>query len=135
MRTLLKNNMEVACAFCNIEKGREKVLETEYFFVILDRAPVNPGHALVISKRHTDNLFELNTEEWADMQTAIAETKKYLDGKFNPDAYNVGINNGEVAGQTVMHLHVHVIPRYKGDVKNPRGGIRNFKDPITDLLD
>ena len=123
------------CAFCKLEEGRQSILETEYFFVVLDRAPVNPGHALIISKRHADNLFELTKEEWGDLQTAIHDTKKYLDKKFGAHAYNVGVNNGEIAGQTVMHLHVHVIPRYKGDVKNPRGGIRSFKDPITDLLD
>lgn len=123
------------CNFCNLEKGREVVLDTKNFFVILDRAPVNPGHALIISKRHADDLFGLTKEEWGDLQLAIHDTKKYLDKEFGAHAYNVGANCGEIAGQTVMHLHLHVIPRYKGDVKNPRGGIRSFKDPITDLLD
>jgi len=127
--------MKTTCPFCKLEEGRESLLSTDKFFVISDRAPVNPGHALIISKRHIIDLFSLGVEEWGDLQTAIHETKKYLDKKFGPHAYNVGVNCGEIAGQTVMHLHVHVIPRYKGDVKNPRGGIRSFKDPITDLLD
>jgi len=127
--------MKDSCAFCNLEKGREVLVETRDFFVILDRSPVNPGHALVISKRHADNLFSLTAEEWEDLQKAIHETKVHLDSAFSAHAYNVGVNCGEIAGQTVMHLHVHVIPRYQGDVKNPRGGIRSFKDPITDLLD
>lgn len=123
------------CSFCNLEQGREVVLDTRNFFVVLDRAPVNPGHALIISKRHAENLFSLNRAEWDDLLAAIQETKKYLDSNFNPHGYNIGVNCGETAGQTIMHLHLHVIPRFQGDVKNPRGGIRSFKDPITDLLD
>jgi len=91
-----------------------------------DEFPVSPGHSLLISKRHVPELFLLTEEEWNDLFSLINKTKKYLDEKFKPDAYNIGVNSGEVAGQTIFHLHFHVIPRYIGDVENPRGGIRNI---------
>jgi diadenosine tetraphosphate (Ap4A) HIT family hydrolase len=120
------------CRFCDIQED-EKVILTEYFFAIIDRAPVNKGHMLIIPKRHQETLFSLHADEWADLQRALIESRKYLDEEFQPGGYNIGVNSGEVAGQTVMHLHVHIIPRYIGDVENPRGGIRNLKKPVTDL--
>ena len=119
------------CPFCDAlaEDSRVK-LNTGHWFVVLDNHPVNKGHALIIPKRHQPDIFSVDRYEWAVLMDAIDQTKEYLDQEFHPDGYNIGINCGEAAGQTVQHLHIHVIPRYKGDMENPRGGIRNFKTPL-----
>ena len=91
-----------------------------------DDFPVNPGHFEVIPKRHAPTIFDTTNEEKLAIFDLINEAKKLIDKKYKPDGYNIGINNGESAGQTVMHLHVHLIPRFKGDVENPRGGIRGI---------
>lgn len=122
------------CLFCEIlSEGSRVQLSTEYFFVILDEYPVNKGHALIIPKWHQPDLFSLDGFQfpWGALGYTIDRTKEYLDGEFHPDGYNIGINCGKAAGQTIEHLHIHIIPRYKGDVKNPRGGIRNFKTPLV----
>ena len=121
------------CLFCDLcATGTETIVDTRCFFVKFDSYPVNRGHALVIPKRHCQDIFSLVANEWEDLFIAIGRTKKYLDRIFEPNGYNIGINCGEAAGQTVSHLHIHIIPRYKGDVENPRGGIRNFKCPPRD---
>lgn len=118
------------CVFCDAFAGGSRVvLTTDDYFVILDEYPVNRGHALIITKRHVPDLFSLNQSE-GEFSDAIELTKDYLDENFHPDGYNIGINCGEAAGQTIPHFHIHMIPRYKGDVENPRGGIRNFKTPL-----
>ncbi len=121
-----------SCLFCDSRQMKKRtVLEGRYFFVILDNFPVNRGHALVIPKRHEASLFSLCSKEWIELQEMIEQTEEYLYSKFNPDGFNLGVNCGQAAGQTVFHLHIHLIPRYNGDVKNPRGGIRNFKKPLV----
>ncbi|MBI4114684.1 MAG: HIT family protein [Candidatus Niyogibacteria bacterium] len=95
--------------------------------------PVNIGHMKIIPLRHEATLFDLTEKEESDFWDILKRTKAYLDtslGKHKPSGYNVGINIGEAAGQTIMHLHIHMIPRYEGDVDNPRGGIRNIKPPL-----
>lgn len=122
-----------ACLFCDaLTEGLRIKLSTQYFFVVLDEYPVNKGHALIIPKRHQPDIFSLDTSEWGELGQTIKYAKAYLDHEFHPDGYNIGINCGEAAGQTIPHLHVHVIPRYKGDMDNPRGGIRNFKTPLVE---
>lgn len=124
--------MEETCLFCQIFSEEYRTLfATRHFFVIFDAFPVGRGHMLIISKRHVKDVFGLELDEWDDLLRAFFRAKRYLAEKFNPDGYNMGINCGETAGQTVFHLHIHIIPRYKGDVKNPRGGIRNFKKPLA----
>lgn len=91
---------------------------------------VTEGHALIVPKRHVVTLWELNEVEQKELVGAIVAVKEKLDDLYHPDGYNIGINNGEVAGQTVFHLHVHVIPRRAGDVENPRGGITKFMPPL-----
>lgn len=94
-------------------------------FAIEDRSPVSPGHTLVIPRRLITTWFDATPEERAALFALVDEVKRALDAKLRPDGYNIGINAGEAAGQTVMHLHVHVIPRYRGDVDDPRGGVRH----------
>lgn len=115
-------NENKLCPFCNLE--REKIMESEMSFAIYDGFPVNEGHVLIIPKRHTANYFDLTADEQADCFKLLNNVKEKIKEKFNPDGFNVGININEVAGQTVPHVHVHLIPRYKGDVEEPNGGVR-----------
>ena len=103
----------------------EYVFESEYFFAIYDRYPVSPGHLLIISKSEKENFFNLNDEERNDLNSMIIRAKNTIDVEHAPDGYNIGMNCGEIAGQTIMHFHCHVIPRYRGDMDNPRGGVRH----------
>ena len=115
--------MPPSCPFCDISSLR-LVWESASVVAIRDGYPVTKGHTLVIPKRHVPRWFEADPWEQAEIWRAVAEIKADLDTQFSPDGYNVGFNSGEAAGQTVMHLHVHVIPRYKGDQPDPRGGVR-----------
>lgn len=101
------------------------VASNELAFAIFDKYPVNDGHILVIPKRLTPTWFEATAQEQLAIMTLVEEAKAILDKRFQPDGYNIGINVGEAAGQTVMHLHVHVIPRFRGDMDDPRGGVRH----------
>ena len=105
--------------------NKEKIIENENAFAIYDGFPVSKGHVLVIPKRVVAEIFDLNDEEYSSCFNLVKDVKKILEEKFNPDGFNIGINNGEKAGQTIFHAHIHVIPRYSGDVENPRGGIRH----------
>ena len=109
------------CIFCDINNY---VLENELAYAIFDNYPVNKGHMLFIPKRHVKIFFDITKEEREAIFNLIDKGKKLLDEKYSPDSYNIGINCGEEAGQTVMHVHVHLIPRYKGDMNDPRGGVR-----------
>ncbi len=104
--------------------NRERLFENSMGFVIYDKFPVSEGHCLVIPQRVYSNYFDSTEEEIAALNQLVFETKLFLDGKYQPSGYNVGINCGEDAGQTVNHVHIHVIPRFKGDVTNPEGGVR-----------
>ena len=110
------------CPFCILE--REIILETELSFAIFDGFPVNEGHALIIPKRHTANYFDLTFEEQVDCFELLNRVKLIVQEKYNPAGFNVGININEAAGQTMPHVHIHFIPRYDGDVEEPRGGVR-----------
>ena len=115
------------CTFCNIEKTADKsriVYQDDTWIAIYDNYPVSEGHVLLIPKRHVETFFNLNMIELGSLGVTIGIIKMILDKKFHPDGYNIGTNCGEVAGQTVMHCHIHIIPRYKGDMENPRGGVR-----------
>ena len=103
---------------------KERLLENEVGFVIYDGYPVSKGHCLIVPHRVYSDYFESTNEEVIGLQKLVLETKKILDEKFQPDGFNVGINSGETGGQTVPHVHIHLIPRYKGDMENPRGGVR-----------
>ncbi len=112
------------CIFCgNIEKSRI-VLETAEWVAFHDLFPVSKGHILLVAKEHYNTFFDLPDRLKESLQYRINDVKTILDNEFHPDGYNIGCNCGEAAGQTIMHFHLHIIPRYKGDVENPRGGVR-----------
>lgn len=115
------NNDTEDCPFCH---PVGVLIGNDLAYVKLDKFPVNPGHLLIIPRRHVADFFLTTEEERAAMLSLLDKAKLYLDGKHTPAGYNVGVNVGEVAGQTVMHVHLHLIPRYQGDLENPRGGVR-----------
>lgn len=109
------------CIFCQIN---EYILENELAYAIFDKFPATKGHMLVIPKRHVANFFDITKEEREAIFDLVNEGKELLDEKYNPDGYNIGINVNESGGQTVFHVHVHLMPRFKGDVQDPTGGVR-----------
>ena len=115
------------CVFCGLEKqiDSSRVLyQDSTWIAIYDGYPVSKGHVLLIPKRHCASYFDLNFIELESVSVTIGIVKRLLDKKFKPDGYNIGINCGEAAGQTVPHCHIHIIPRYDGDMDDPRGGVR-----------
>ncbi len=111
------------CVFCRRE-SMEIVAENELALAFYDACPVSKGHALIIPKRHVETYFEACPEEQAAISILAGEVKQLLDKLHKPDGYNIGANCGYAAGQTIFHYHIHIIPRYLGDVKDPRGGVR-----------
>ena len=112
------------CIFC--DKNKQKIIdETDLFFSVRDSYPVTKFHTLIIPNRHVSNYFDLNNEELNDLNSFLKKQQKLL---LNLDkeitGFNIGINSGKDAGQTIMHCHIHLIPRRKGDMENPRGGVR-----------
>jgi diadenosine tetraphosphate (Ap4A) HIT family hydrolase len=112
------------CRFCLPKPGRRIMIEGEFGFAAWDRHPASPGHFLVMPHRHVSDYFDINDEEREELWKLVGEGKTMADTKHNPDGYNIGINVGKWAGQSIPHLHIHVIPRYQGDVENPKGGVR-----------
>ena len=102
------------------------IIENESAFAIYDGFPISKGHSLIIPKRIVSSIFDLNDEEYNQIFLLLKNVRKILKDKFNPDGFNIGVNNGKYAGQTIDHAHVHLIPRYKDDIKDPRGGVRNI---------
>ena len=111
------------CVFCKVKK-EDYLFENDLAFAIEDGMPASKGHCLVIPKRHARTYFDLTNEEISAMFDLSKQVKEYIDHLYHPDGYNVGFNIEESGGQSVWHAHLHVLPRYKGDVKHPRGGIR-----------
>ncbi len=126
--------MTTDCIFCSIPET-EILAENELALAFWDKFPSNEGHTIIVPKRHVASLFEATTEEMTSIWELLREVKRKLDERFAPDGYNVGVNVGEAAGQTVLHLHVHVIPRYQGDVPDPRGGIRRLKKSLVPWIE
>ena len=117
-------NVNNPCLFCEFLKNKNIAAENDLAFAIFDGFPVNPGHVLVIPKRHVANYFELTSAEVLAINGLLNKMKAEVEAKFHPDGYNIGVNVGADAGQSIFHVHVHLIPRYKGDVESPRGGVR-----------
>ena len=113
------------CIFCS-KKNCKVIKTTKFFFIIRDTAyPVTEHHTLIISNRHIDNYFDLNKEEIVELDEIIKQQKKelqILDKTIS--GFNIGTNIGKDAGQSIMHCHIHLIPRRKGDVEDPKGGVR-----------
>lgn len=112
------------CIFCDKINNGDYFYENEEVVALYDAYPVAKGHCLIISKRHFDNFFLTTASEEEAINKALKAVKKIIDELYKPDGYNIGINIGEAAGQSVMHLHVHLIPRYLNDMDNPKGGVR-----------
>ena len=114
---------EETCPCCKVD--RELIGESKLSFAIFDKYPVSEGHALIIAKRHVSEYFDLEPEEVKDIWELVAEIKSILQSKYHPDGFNVGFNIGLAAGQTIDHVHIHIIPRYSGDMDDPTGGVRH----------
>lgn len=111
------------CLFCKDPRGVS--LERELAYSARDSYAASPGHTLVIPRRHVASFFELSSDEVQACMELINEEKALIDQEFNPDGYNIGVNVGPAAGQSIFHVHIHIIPRYQGDVENPQGGVRH----------
>ena len=117
--------MNTGCPFCTPDPNL-LFYESELVVGLWDRYPVSPGHALMVPRRHVAGWFDASQEEQQALVAALEAAKRKIEKEHAPDGYNIGINSGEAAGQTIHHLHVHLIPRYGGDQADPRGGIRNL---------
>ena len=115
------------CHFCCLSSNSsdtKMIYEDEFCFAVNDKFPVSRGHLLLIPKDHIVDWFSDNNIIQNHLISVLNKLKKELNARYLPDGYNVGMNCGEIAGQSILHLHIHLIPRYKGDMKNPKGGVR-----------
>jgi diadenosine tetraphosphate (Ap4A) HIT family hydrolase len=111
------------CRFCR-KSERPALIAGKLALVRYDRHPVSEGHALIIPHRHFPDYFDATDDEKAELWQLVDAAKKMIDETYSPDGYNIGINIGKHAGQSIPHLHIHLMPRYQGDVENPKGGVR-----------
>lgn len=116
------------CLFCDRDnQDAHKVIdENELAYARWDNFPATDGHTQVVPKRHVESFFDLNDDELSALYSLAKSVKQIIEDRYSPEAFNIGVNDGEAAGRTVHHLHIHLIPRYKGDVEKPRGGIRHI---------
>jgi diadenosine tetraphosphate (Ap4A) HIT family hydrolase len=115
--------MQPECPFCNLTAATISQ-SNDHAAAFRDGFPISKGHTLVIPTRHVQSLFELAEAEQQAVWSLVAKVRVMLIKEFKPDGINIGLNDGLAAGQTILHAHVHVIPRFKDDVPDPRGGIR-----------
>ncbi|MFO8000079.1 MAG: bifunctional class I SAM-dependent methyltransferase/HIT family protein [Marinilabilia sp.] len=113
------------CPFCHVSRKVKYIAENSFAYAIYDGFPVSRGHSLIIPKRHVSDYFEMTQKEQFYCWNLVNFVKTILHKELNPDGFNIGVNIGEAAGQSIFHAHIHLIPRYKGDVKNPKGGVRH----------
>ena len=111
------------CLFCT---PRGVTRRNELAYCARDSYPVSPGHALIIPLRHCADFFDLSREEISACMELLVAEQDAINGEFKPDGYNVGVNVGKAAGQSVLHVHIHLIPRYQGDHPRPQGGVRQI---------
>jgi diadenosine tetraphosphate (Ap4A) HIT family hydrolase len=109
------------CELCAMESV---LIQNELAYVRPDSHSLSPGHVLVVPKRHVADFFEMTSEEQAAVVALLRAARRLIQAEHSPDGYNIGANIGQAAGQSRMHVHVHLIPRYLGDVANPKGGVR-----------
>ncbi|NLY00964.1 MAG: HIT family protein [Rhodopirellula sp.] len=120
----MNESADPECPFCRLPP--ERILQENRLAVaIADRYPVSPGHTLIIARRHVSDFFGLDAEEVTAIWNLLISQRRRLDWEFRVDGYNIGVNVGAMAGQTILHVHVHLIPRYLGDLPDPTGGVRN----------
>ena len=105
-------------------ENRDRITENDVGFAIYDGFPVSKGHCLIVPHRVYPNYFDSTEGELIGLQMLVTKTKKILDEKYKPDGYNIGNNCGDASGQTIPHVHIHLIPRYLGDMEDPKGGVR-----------
>jgi diadenosine tetraphosphate (Ap4A) HIT family hydrolase len=110
------------CLFCT---PREVTRQNPLAYATRDSYPVSPGHTLIIPRRHCADFFELSPGEISACMELVAAERKNLNAESNPDGFNIGVNVGRTAGQSIFHVHIHLIPRYEGDHPNPQGGVRH----------
>jgi len=120
--------MSDECFFCRAirEKAGDFPMESENFVARMDDFAISKGHCEILPKKHIESFLDLTDDQVLELYSLIKKMKKHLDDTLHPDAYNFGCNEGRAAGRTIDHFHYHIIPRYLGDVPNPRGGIRNI---------
>ncbi len=120
----MRHTERKGCPFCEQSGGDVVTADNELAAAFPDGFPLSEGHTLVVPKRHVSDFFQLTTDEQEAVLEIAREVQSLLKETYEPDGFNVGINCGEAAGQTVGHAHLHVIPRFSGDVEDPRGGVR-----------
>ncbi len=118
-----KHDPNNPCLFCKDPRG--VTLNNELAYSARDSFAVSPGHTLIIPRRHVSSFFDLTPDEINACMELINKERNALNEEFKPDGYNIGVNVGPAAGQSIFHAHIHMIPRYKGDVENPQGGVRH----------
>jgi ATP adenylyltransferase len=122
---MVVNESASDCIFCSSNNIREVLFENEYSYAVFDKFPVSEGHILIITKRHFDDYFDITQPELEAVNDLLSKGRKsLLDMDPTIQGFNIGINSGEVAGQSILHCHIHLIPRRKGDTEDPRGGVR-----------
>jgi diadenosine tetraphosphate (Ap4A) HIT family hydrolase len=121
------SNIEDDCPFCDIEGGAHGRIidQSDDFYLIYSLYAVSKGHALIIPKRHMKHPFHMSSYSWVEFGNMLEYAYDYLGREYSPDGWNIGWNVFSAGGQTIQHAHCHIIPRYKGDVEDPRGGIRH----------
>ena len=116
--------MDATCPLCRALVQSPRLAENAHAVAIADGYPISRGHSLILSRRHVEDLFDLSAEEAASLWALVPAVRIAIETTHSPAGFNVGVNVGAAAGQTIGHVHVHVIPRYLGDVEDPRGGVR-----------
>jgi diadenosine tetraphosphate (Ap4A) HIT family hydrolase len=120
----MKKYGDLGCPICSRIAEGDLLVVHELAVAFPDMFPVNPGHTLIVPRRHEADYFALTADEQSAIWELVKEVREILENRHHPHGYNLGINAGVAAGQTILHVHLHVMPRYAGDVPDPRGGVR-----------
>lgn len=119
----MKVSRDMTCPFCSLPPERI-LIDRSLVVAFEDAYPISPGHVLVIPRRHVRSFFDLTADEQGELLLVLNEVRHHCISERHPDGFNIGVNDGPAAGQTVPHMHMHLIPRYAGDRADPRGGVR-----------